>query len=330
MTTDQQHDGMAALQNIHLTIPKGKVVALVGPNGAGKSTLVQVVLGESLPTTGSIQVVVQEKEDDDDNNNNNNGGTTTTDPTTTTMTTTTTTTTKRFSLRGNSDTSTSDQHHPTIVLPPRIQNQLVQVVTQTTYLFNMSIYDNVHYSNKYATEQDVIDALHDADCYDWVTTQKVDGIHTMVGRNGNLLSGGEQQKIGLARALLNNPYFLILDEPTSHIDQNSNTKISKHILRRRRASPRNPCVPSHDDNPPSSRDTQNGTEDDVIYEPRGILLITHDVKTILEYHVDYVYVMKHGRIVEHNTLDVLRSNRDSELCQLMPKLYHLPQNHHEK
>jgi ABC-type multidrug transport system fused ATPase/permease subunit len=258
------------LRNISLTIPKGRVVALVGPNGAGKSTLVHLLLGHDRPTTGSIHAVVA------------------------------------------ADTNETTHHVPYHqTWSPRVQNQLVQVVPQATSLLNMSIYDNVQYSNKYATHRDVMTALQDADCYPWKTSthqggdddQTIDDDdekllrQTKVGKNGSLLSGGERQKIGLARALLNNPHFLVLDEPTTHIDQNSNTKIANRIVRRRHCQ------------------EQSG-------DKRGILLITHDVKTILEYQVDYVYVMKQGQIVEHNTLEFLQCDRQSELCQLMPKLYH--------
>ncbi len=267
MYNNNESNDNFVLRNISLTIPKGSVVALVGPNGAGKSTLVHLLLGHDRPTTGSIHAVVA------------------------------------------ADTNDNVPYHQT--WSSRVQNQLVQVVPQATSLFNMSIYDNVQYSNKYATHLDVMTALQDADCYPWKTSTHQDGddnqknddsdeklLHqTKVGKNGSLLSGGERQKIGLARALLNNPYFLVLDEPTTHIDQNSNTKIAKHIVRRRH------CQEQSDDK-------------------RGILLITHDVKTILEYQVDYVYVMKQGQIVEHNTLEILRCDRQSELCQLMPKLYH--------
>ena len=262
------------LRNISLTIPKGSVVALVGPNGAGKSTLVHLLLGHDRPTTGSIHAVV---------------------------------------AADTNDITTTHHHVPYHqTWSPRVQNQLVQVVPQATSLLNMSIYDNVHYSNKYATHRDVMTALQDADCYPWKTSthqggddnKKIDDgedekllRQTKVGKNGSLLSGGERQKIGLARALLNNPHFLILDEPTTHIDQNSNTKIANRIVRRRHCQ------------------EQSG-------DKRGILLITHDVKTILEYQVDYVYVMKQGQIVEHNTLEILQCDRQSELCQLMPKLYH--------
>jgi ABC-type multidrug transport system fused ATPase/permease subunit len=289
-----------------MTIPKGKVVALVGHNGAGKSTLVNILMGLYHPTSGSVNVVVTTDDKGGDDHTTADVDPNNTKTSSSSSSSTSSPHEMRYPIRSNTS-------HPTSALPRIIQNQIVQVVPQTTSLFNMSIYDNVQYSNKYATEQDVIVALQDADCYDWAVNHKAGGIHTKVGKNGNLLSGGENQKIGIARALLNHPHFLILDEPTTHIDQNSNTKISKNILQRRRRNFRLP---------PRSDDGVDTNANDSEFEKRGILLVTHDVKTILEYHVDYVYVMKHGQIVEHNALEVLRSNRDSELCQLMPKLYH--------
>lgn len=100
----------------------------------------------------------------------------------------------------------------------------VGVVLQETFLFNGSIYDNIAYARPTATKIDVIQASIAANAHEFII-QKPDGYDTEVGERGNRLSGGEKQRISIARAILRDPKILILDEATSSVDTQTEQKI---------------------------------------------------------------------------------------------------------
>ncbi len=93
----------------------------------------------------------------------------------------------------------------------------VGVVTQETYLFNGTVRENLLYAKPEATEAEMIDACQKANIWDFISKQP-DGLDTMVGNRGLKLSGGEKQRISIARALLKDPALLIFDEATSALD----------------------------------------------------------------------------------------------------------------
>lgn len=93
----------------------------------------------------------------------------------------------------------------------------IGMVTQETYLFNGSILDNLLYAKPEATEAELIDACKKANIYDFIRKQPA-GFDSLVGNRGLKLSGGEKQRISIARVLLKNPPILILDEATSSLD----------------------------------------------------------------------------------------------------------------
>lgn len=95
--------------------------------------------------------------------------------------------------------------------------QQVGMVLQEPFLFNASIYDNITYSKPDATEDEVIAAAKAAGAHDFIL-KKDEGYKTKVGEGGARLSGGEKQRIAIARAILHNPPILILDEATSAVD----------------------------------------------------------------------------------------------------------------
>jgi ABC-type multidrug transport system fused ATPase/permease subunit len=262
-----KHDHFV-LRDITMSVPRGKVVALVGHNGAGKSTLVHLLAGLYEPTQGSIRISA--------GSSTNNVGT------------------QCYDIRSELDIPT--------------QNKLVQVVSQTTSLLNMSIYENIRYSHPEASLMDVEMALYNANAMSIVESKKY-GIHCVVGRNGDLLSGGERQKIALARAMVLDPLVLILDESTTSMDTEGTNALHEMILRQRETE-----IPGKSDG------TGHNGIDSLLSCQRGILIITHQAKTLLDLNVDYVYVMKNGRIAEEGTVEHLRSNDDSELCSLMPTL----------
>jgi len=142
----------------------------------------------------------------------------------------------------------------------------IGIVSQETYLFNGSIRDNLLYAKPDATENELIEACKKANIYDFISSQET-GFDTMVGNRGLKLSGGEKQRISIARVLLKDPALLIFDEATSALDSISESKIQKAI--------------------------------DPLVEERTSILIAHRLSTILA--ADEILVIKDGKIAERGT-----------------------------
>src|SRR5690606_12299881 len=98
--------------------------------------------------------------------------------------------------------------------------RLMGLVSQEPILFNDSIYNNITLGTGGATTQEVEEAAKMAGAHEFIIRKK-DGYQTIVGDRGSRLSGGEKQRITIARALLKNPPILILDEATSSLDTES-------------------------------------------------------------------------------------------------------------
>ena len=139
----------------------------------------------------------------------------------------------------------------------------VGVETQETYLVNGTIRENLLYARPDATEEEMAEACRQANIYDFIEKQP-DGLDTMVGNRGLKLSGGEKQRISIARALLKDPALLIFDEATSALDSISEAAIQAAI---------NPLI-----------------------EERTSILIAHRLSTILA--ADEILVVRDGEIVE--------------------------------
>ena len=139
----------------------------------------------------------------------------------------------------------------------------VGIVSQETYLFNGTIRENLLYAKPEATEQELIAACRQANIYDFVEKQEK-GLDAMVGNRGLKLSGGEKQRLSIARVLLKNPALLIFDEATSALDSISEARIQEAI--------------------------------EPIIRERTSILIAHRLSTILA--ADEILVVKEGRIVE--------------------------------
>ena len=165
------------------------------------------------------------------------------------------------------------------------QAKLVQVVPQHPAIFGATILDNVKYSRPEATEDEVVKALRAANAEQFVSKLE-GGLMYQVGRNGSRLSGGQRQRLGLARALLANPVFLILDEPTSSLDAEGESAVADAVTACRESD-------------------------------RSLLVITHRVKTVTL--ADRVVVLKEGRIAEQGTFSQLQQQQ-GELFRLMPDL----------
>ncbi len=139
----------------------------------------------------------------------------------------------------------------------------VGVVTQETYLFSGTIRENLDYARPGATEEEMIAALKKANIYDLILKQPL-GLDTPVGNRGLKLSGGEKQRISIARVLLKDPALLIFDEATSALDSISEAAIQEAI--------------------------------DPLIRERTSILIAHRLSTILA--ADEILVVRDGRIVE--------------------------------
>ena len=104
----------------------------------------------------------------------------------------------------------------------------VGVVTQESYLFHDTIAANLRYAKPDATEDELVRAAQAANIYEMIS-KLPDGFETMVGERGYRLSGGEKQRIAIARVLLEDPKVLILDEATSHLDSLSEALIQEAL-----------------------------------------------------------------------------------------------------
>ena len=139
----------------------------------------------------------------------------------------------------------------------------VGVVSQETYLFNGSIRDNLKYAKEDATEEEMIEVCKKANIYDFIEKQEK-GLDTLVGNRGLKLSGGEKQRLSIARVLLKDPALLIFDEATSALDSISESKIQEAI--------------------------------EPIIKERTSILIAHRLSTVLA--ADEILVVKDGQVVE--------------------------------
>jgi ATP-binding cassette, subfamily B, bacterial len=148
-----------------------------------------------------------------------------------------------------------------------LRNQ-IGFVTQDTQLFSGTIRENLLFVNKSATEQDVLEALNKASC-DGLLARAEKGLDTMIGEGGLKLSGGEKQRLSIARALLRKPRILIFDEATSSLDSLTEEEITQTI--REISSFRNQIT----------------------------ILIAHRLSTIM--HADRIYVLEKGEVVETGT-----------------------------
>lgn len=111
-------------------------------------------------------------------------------------------------------------------IPQKTLMQMVSFVFQDNKLLKGTILDNVRLAKPEATDEEVMEALKKAQCMD-IIKKLPDGIHTVIGTKGTYLSGGEQQRIAIARAVLKNAPILILDEATAFADPDNEAMVQK-------------------------------------------------------------------------------------------------------
>ncbi|MBE9046989.1 ABC transporter ATP-binding protein [Pleurocapsales cyanobacterium LEGE 10410] len=199
------------LKNINLTIPRGKMTALVGASGAGKSTLVDLIPRFYDPTNGQILV-------------------------------------------DGIDLCRIDVGY---------LRRKMAIVSQDTFIFNTSAWNNIAYGTEDAEEAAIWEAARLANALEFIL-ELPKGFETQLGNRGVRLSGGQRQRIAIARALLRNPEILILDEATSALDSVSERLIQESI--------------------------------EQLSVGRTTIAIAHRLSTIVR--ADQVIVLERGRIVE--------------------------------
>ncbi|MDQ4094825.1 MAG: ABC transporter ATP-binding protein/permease [Actinomycetota bacterium] len=106
--------------------------------------------------------------------------------------------------------------------------EIVGMVTQETYLFNASVRDNLRYGNPQASDEEIEAAARAAHIWDRIS-EMPEGLDTIVGERGYKMSGGEKQRLAIARVILKNPRILILDEATSALDTHSERLVQQAL-----------------------------------------------------------------------------------------------------
>lgn len=142
----------------------------------------------------------------------------------------------------------------------------IGVVTQETYMFHDTIAANLRYARPDATDEQLVEAARAANILEFIEALP-DGLETVVGERGYRLSGGEKQRMAIARVILKDPQILILDEATSHLDSQSEALIQEALVR--------------------------------VMDGRTSLVIAHRLSTILA--ADTILVLERGRLVESGT-----------------------------
>jgi len=113
-------------------------------------------------------------------------------------------------------------------MSPRHLHENIGVVFQDSFLFAGTIYDNIAYGKPDATPEEVIAACKAANAHDFIM-QTADGYNTLLGEGGHTISGGERQRLSIARAIIKNPDVLILDEATSSLDVETESAIQESL-----------------------------------------------------------------------------------------------------
>ena len=146
----------------------------------------------------------------------------------------------------------------------------ISMVLQDVYLFNETIRENIIFGNEKASEEDMIRAAKLTGCHEFIE-KLPEGYETVVGEGGSTLSGGEKQRISIARAILKNAPILLLDEPTSSLDAKNEVLVQKAISN--------------------------------LVKDKTVVMIAHRLKTIK--NADHIIVLDKGRIVEEGNHEEL-------------------------
>lgn len=212
------HDDKEILHDVSLSIPAGRMTALVGPSGSGKSTIAKLAAGFWDVKTGSITLGGRDLKD----------------------------------------------------IPLQQLYEQTAFVSQDNYLFHCSLLENIRLGNPAATDEQVKTAARAAQCEEFIA-KLPQGYDTPAGEAGKRLSGGEKQRISIARAMLKDAPIVILDEATANVDPENEDRLQKAI--------------------------------EALTRDKTIIMIAHRLKTVC--HADQILVVDHGRIVQQGTHEQL-------------------------
>ncbi|MDC0004688.1 ATP-binding cassette domain-containing protein, partial [Porticoccaceae bacterium] len=152
--------------------------------------------------------------------------------------------------------------------------QVIGIVPQDTVLFNQSIFENIRYGNPEASDAEVLQAIKLAHLQSFIA-ELPDGAETVVGERGLKLSGGEKQRVAIARTILKRPPILVFDEATSSLDSKSERSILSAL--------------------------------EEISQGHTSMVIAHRLSTIVD--ADRIVVMDHGSIVEQGSHQALLAKK---------------------
>jgi len=140
------------------------------------------------------------------------------------------------------------------------------VVFQDNLLFAMSIMDNIRLGNEAATDEEVVAACKAAEIHNFIMSLP-EGYETVMGERGSTVSGGQRQRLAIARAIVRNPAILLLDEATSALDQTTERQITRTLNK--------------------------------VARGRTVISVTHRLTSVV--NMDVVYVLEKGRLAESGT-----------------------------
>ncbi|MDZ8135869.1 MAG: peptidase domain-containing ABC transporter [Nostoc sp. DedQUE04] len=219
------------LQDFSLTIPGGKVIALIGTSGCGKSSLAKLIAGLYTPNSGNIRIGIYNLQD----------------------------------------------------LALDCLRQQVVLVPQEAHFWSRSIIDNFRLGSPHVTFEQIVSACQIAEADDFIS-KLPEKYQTVLGEFGSNISGGQRQRLAIARAIINDPPVLILDESTAGLDPVSEVKVLNQLLLHRQG--------------------------------KTTILISHRPRVIAR--ADWIVLLNQGKLQIQGTVEDLRAQPGNHLDFLTP------------
>ena len=214
------------LEDFSLSIPGGKVIALIGKSGCGKSTLSKVIAGLYLPQSGNIRI-------------------------------------GRYNMQD---------------LSLNCLRQQVVLIPQEPHFWSRSILENFRLGSPYVTFESIVQACEIAEADEFIS-KLPDKYQTVLGEFGANISGGQRQRLAIARGIVNDPPVLILDESTANLDPTSESLVLNNLLSHRRG--------------------------------KTTILISHRPRVIAR--ADWIVLLEQGKVKIQGTVEELHSHRGDHL-----------------